>query len=683
MLVPYSWLKEYIEPGLSPANLAAKITMGGVEVESVSGDGDDAVLHLAPTPNRGDMLALIGVAKEVAALLGAKVKLPSFKPPKGSGAMSDFVEVIVRDIKASPRYTSRVIGGVKIGPSPAWLRRRVESAGIRSINNVVDATNFVMMETGQPVHAFDLRFLKGGKLIIDKPKSPCRLKTLDGNEYEFTPSDILNMDAERAIGAAGIMGGENSGVADDTKTLVLESAYFNPTMVRRASKRTGLASESSKRFEKGVDPEGVINALHRLTSIIVEVAGGMPSADWVDLYPKKIVSPVIDLSVERVNWILGTDIKRQEVVKILKSLGCNIRDGGGKAIKVLPPSHRPDLTRPIDLIEEVARLYGYESIRSTLPQISMSSLSVPETAAPVGLVRDQFVANGFFEVVTYSFASQPELETFGGGRPAIKVKNPLTDEMGFMRTTLVPSLLNVIAYNLRRQTFDLKIFEVGRVYIGRGGDAHDEVLTLAGAMTGRRRPGAINAGKEMLDILDAKASVWSVFSRLGIPAADAVVRRERSFLHPGGSFDILLSGRDIGWCGRLHPSVQKRYDIPKDVYIFELDLGAVLGAYLSKKIVYKPISRFPGISRDVALLLDSGVTYEKLLHSFKKNVNKLVQSVELFDIYEGEELPSGKKSMAYRIYFASSERTLSDEEVDRAMSEIIEGVKKEIGAEVR
>jgi len=681
MQVSYNWLNEYVDVGISPKDLGEKITMGGVEVEEVKEFGKDSILNLAPTPNRGDCLSIVGVAREVSALLSKKAKLPEISPLKGKGKMSDWVKVIVKDENDTPRYTSRVIEGVKIGPSPEWLKTRVESVGIRSINNVVDATNFVLMELGQPVHAFDLRFLKGNSLIIDRPSKDCKLKALDEFEYTFTKEDILNLDAERPIGAAGIMGGENSGVADDTTTLVLESAYFDPRRVRRTSKRTGLASESSKRFEKGVDPEGVIDGLHRLTQIIARVAGGTPSSDWVDLYPKPFKKTEIELETEEVNWLLGTELDSKTIEKVLLSIGCTVK--GSKKMKVQVPLYRPDLTRPVDLIEEVARLYGYSKIGDSMPVSRVYSLIKPTGLEASLCARESLRGLGFYEVRTYSFTSEEKETQFGNLSNAVEISNPLTLDMSFMRTTLLPSILDVLQTNLNRQNADLKIFELNKVFFASGKDLPNEELRLTGAITGARIPGNWDTGKDIVDIYDAKGAIWSIFSRMALLKPEVGPITNINYLHPVDSFGIAVNGKNIGFCGRLHPSIEKKYDFSSKVYVFELDFGPIRDEFMAKEVQYKPISKYPAVLRDVALLVNSQVTHKELLQSFKKYVNNLVQRIDLFDIYKGKGIPEGKKSMAYRISFGSNDKTLSDEEVDQVFDALIDSVKKDIGAEIR
>lgn len=689
MLVSIDWLKEYVDAGLKPEDLADKITMGGVEVEEVVERGGDVMLNLAPTPNRGDCLSIIGVAKDVAALTGKKIKLPKFAPPKGSGKMSKWCEIIVKDKKGAPRYTARVVEGVKVGPSPDWLRRRVESTGTRSINNVVDATNYVLMELGQPVHAFDLRFLKGARLIIDRPKKDLKLKTLDEQEYTFTKDDILNLDAERAIGAAGIMGGKNSGVLDDTTTLVLESAYFDPTTVRRTSKRTGLASESSRRFEKGVDPEGVINGLHRLTELIVKVAGGVPSADWVDIYPKPFSKAKISLTLERVNRILGTDINSKTIVKILESIGCDLRKNANGRFAVTAPLNRPDLTRPIDLIEEVARFYGYEKIKETMPVVRTSSLVRPAAMGAEKAAKEVLANHGFYEAVTYGFSSEEQEGKFGAGA-AVRLANPLIADMIYMRTSIVPGLLKALQNNLNRQIEDVRLFEINKIFLDKGKGLPEEKLALAGVMTGVAVPGQWEGKARGVDLFDAKAALSSVFDRLGIGRPEIRPIEGKPFLHPTNSFTLSASGGsylkskgESGFCGRLHPTLEREYEFAGPVYIFEIDFGAICRAYIMKEIAYKPISKYPVVVRDVAMLVDSGITHKEMIQSFNKYLNKLVQSVELFDIYSGKGIPEGKKSMAYRLTFGSDERTLEDGEVDQVFAGVVEGVKKEQRAEIR
>lgn len=683
MYVSFNWLKKYVDIDVAPEKLAHIITMGGVEVEGVEKKGSDFILDITPTPNRGDCLSVIGVAKEVAALLNKRVRLPKFDPPRGKKKVKEFVDVIVKDKSDCPRYTARFIEGVKVKPSPAWLKEAVESAGLRSINNVVDATNYVLMELGQPVHAFDLRYLKGSKLIIDRPPNKLKLLTLDEIEREYTSEDILNMDGERAIGVAGIMGAENSGVTPDTTMLVLESAYFNPLRIRRTSKRTGLSSDSSRRFEKGVDPFGVINGLHRLTEIILDVAGGTPSSDWVDFYPEEIKPALIELDASRVNWLLGTEIETKTISSILKRIGCKVKDGGKGDLRVVPPTHRPDLERPVDLVEEVARIYGYKNIGPTMPFVRASSIVRPDHFNVTKIVRELMVDMGFYESVTYSFTSKEDEETFGDLDSAVRLSNPLTSDMEYMRTTLVPGLLSSLVHNLNRQIDDVKLFEMSRTFRANGGGLPDEMLMLSGVMTGRRAGKQWGLEKTAVDLYDAKAAIWSIFERLGLERPEVGKGGAFGHLHPQDSFVLQSSGNFLGYCGRLNPRVAKKVDLSAPVYLFELNFDEIAPLFLRKGVKYKPISRYPSIYRDVALLVKSDITHKELLQSFKKYVNNTVQRIELFDIYSGKGIPDGCKSMAYTLCFASDERTLSDEEVEKSFNEIIEGVKRDTNAGIR
>lgn len=682
MLVPISWLKEFVDINATPQELAEKITMGGVEVEEIVRFKNDSVLNLAPTPNRGDCLSIMGVGREVAALYRKQFKEISYRPIKGKGKMKDWVKIVVNDKESCPRYTSRIVEGVKVGKSPGWLKDRVESVGFRSINNVVDVTNLVLMELGQPVHAFDLLNLRGSTLIIDRPKETLKLVALDEQEYIFTSNDILNLDAERAIGAAGIMGAENSGVQNDTTTLVLESAYFDPTTVRRTSGRTGLVSESSKRFEKGVDPNFVIEGLHRMTELIVDVAGGIPSDDWIDIYPKKILPAVIDLTLLEVNRLLGTELSEKTVIDILESVGCAVRtekDG----FEITVPSYRPDLTRSVDLIEEVARLYGYGNIKDSMPLTRVSSLVKPKAKEADNQIRETLTSLGFYEAITYSFTSKEQLDNFGGLKGAVKLANPLTTEMEYMRTTIVPALLTSLQHNINRQISDVKLFELNKVFLPCGKYLPEERLYLAGAMTGNLTSSQWSVKDRQIDFFDVKAALWSIFERLGVGLPDVKRSDKLIFLHPAESVEINFKNEIIGYCGRLHPKLEREYDFTASTYIFEIDFDIVKKSYLERNISYRPISRYPLVIRDVALLVNSSVTHKELLQSFNKYVSKIVKSVDLFDIYSGKGIPEGKKSMAYRISFGSDDHTLEDDEVDEAFKEIIEKVKNKIKAEIR
>lgn len=683
MRVLLSWLKEYVDYEISPEELAKAITMGGVEVEEIISYDGDSILELAPTPNRGDCLSMIGVAKEVAALINKKVKLPKVNELKGKKKLADFVNIKVNDKKGCKRYTSRIVNNVKIGPSPEWLVKRLDAAGIRSINNIVDATNYILLEYGQPVHAFDLELLEGNALIIDRPNKKCKLPLLDDVEYEFTPHDILNFDAKKPIGAAGIMGGGNSGVNKNTKTLVLESAYFDPITVRKTSKRIGLASESSKRFEKGVDPDAVIVALHRLTELIVELAEGEPSIDWIDIYPNKIERKNIDLNLKDIERLLGIKLALKKITKILKSIGCNVNEETSHSLKVLAPSGRPDLLRSIDLVEEVARLYGYANIPDSMPVIKASSLVKPTSFDSVRLLTNLMASIGFNEVKTYSFVSKESLAVFDLNTSVVELANPLTHEMGCMRPSLLPSLLDVLENNLRRQNENIKIFEINSTFFSQKNNLPKQIRKMAGAMIGTVNVGRWDQPSVDFDLFDAKAVVWAIFDRIGLKAPSIRKVQNLKFMHPGESFEIFIGKKNLGYCGRLHPNLEKQRNFPKNVYFFELDLQSILEILDKRDVKYSPVSRFPFMERDIALLVDSLVTHEEIMQTFNKKVNNLVQSIELFDIYVGRGIPEGKKSLAYRLKFGSFKRTLKDDEVDKEFHQIVEFVKKEVNATIR
>ena len=685
MLAPLNWLKDYIDlSGFTANELAERLSMGGIEVDEVS-EKNGGVLDISPTPNRGDCLSLVGVARELAALTGRKVKLPKAPAPRGAGNMGKRIQVHVEDTRLIPRYTARLIEGVKVLPSPAWLRDKIESVGLRSINNIVDATNFVLMELGQPVHAFDIRFLRGGKLIIDRPDSAEKIIALDGNEYTVGTEDILNLDAEGPVGIAGIMGGMNSGVRDDTDTIVLESAYFDPISIRRTSKRLGLVTESSKRFEKGVDPEGVILALHRLTQIILKVAGGRPSADWVDIYPQNILPEDIQLSLDYVNRLLGTSITKRDAVRLLKLIGCKTKNARGKRISVSSPPWRPDLTRPVDLVEEIARLYGYKNIPEHMPYVLCHSVQVPPRLKLEEKIRTVLSTLGFYEAVSWSFLSDSDAQIFSEGEGHVELLNPLNAESRLMRRWIVPGLLKAVSYNINRGVKDISLFEMGKVFVPResgvAGEA-DEHYHLAGAMSGLASPKNWEQGKRPIDIIDVKEAVFSIFGGLRIQPP-LVSPSRHQFLDKDDSFLIVYDGNEIGWCGRLDNEVLKRLDIPSPVYVFEIRLDELFSMYINRKVVFKPFSRFPFVVRDVAMVVDSSVLHGTIMQSFNRHINKLVQCVELFDIYSGEGIPKGKKSMAYRLVFGSSEGTLTDKEVDEAFWGIVSKVLADVGGVLR
>lgn len=641
---------------------------------------DEVTIEVGITPNRPDCLSVIGVAREVAAILGTEVKYPDYGVMEEGEHIEELAAVEVHDADGCPRYSCRVIKDVRITTSPDWLRKRVEASGIRSINNVVDVTNLILLELGQPLHAFDYDLIQGGKIVVRPAKERETIRTLDGVERPLTKQDLLICDAESPIAIAGVMGGAGTEVSEKTGNILLESAYFDPVRVRRTSKRTNLRSESSYRFERGVDPNGVAKALDRASDLIRELAGGKVAEGKIDVYPSPIQPKEVSLSIKRVNSILGTAIEPQKVKQIIEALGIetlNITDG---EMTFRIPTYRVDLTRDVDLIEELARHYGYGNISTTLPIIPMK---------PDGLKREKIVENrakeiltsfGFLEVINYSFEDPEFLSLFNGTAP-LRIVNPLTTEGSAMKTNLISGIIRNVVLNLNRQAQDIRVFEIGKVYIPRENGLPEEIRKIAGAATGGRQPELWD--KEEFDFFDLKGVLERLFEaflvshKVGFEEAPQV-----RFLHPGKSARIMIGSEEAGYLGELHPDFRDKLEISKRIYLFEFDLEKLSASnHAKKKFAFLP--KFPAVRRDIALVVDEDLPVGNILKEIRKIESDLIEDVSVFDVFRGGSVEKGKKSVAVSMILRAADRTLTDLEVDEVQKNGLNRLQLAIGAELR
>lgn len=684
MLVTYGWLKEFVGVRLSPKELASVLTMGGLEVESYAPLGDDTVFELGVTPNRSDCLSVIGVARELAAQTNKKLQVKRVPPLKGKGKVSDFLKVSVKSAARCPRYSARVISGLKIGPSPSWIVQRLAACGVRPVNNVVDATNYVMLEMGQPLHAFDYRFIRGKKIVVSTAGKSFEFTTLDEEKHKIEPADLLICDGEGAIALAGIMGGKNSEVLDTTTTVVLESAYFEPTGIRRTSRRLGLASESSRRFERGIDPNGTVDALNRLTQIICETAGGTPTADWVDIRRHNARPCKVKLESGEIKRVLGIDLNLKETAALLKRLGIKAGAASKNALNLTVPTYRPDITRPIDVIEEIARLYGYHRIRSAMPKIQVSPLVKPRSASKERIIRDALIGCGLSEAVITSFSAQEELKPFENlTLPPVSIENPIAQDQSVMKTMLLPGLLGAARLNMNRQCKDVRLFALQRVFQKVGG-AVEEKLHLAGFLSGRRPYCSWDQTIGLTDFYDTKGVVEAVLEEMKLSEQSVWQRGETyDFLCPGRAADLLVSNKRIGFVGQLHPDTGERWELAGDCFVFELDFEAMVNVSMAQRIKFTELSKFPFVERDIAILVDEKIPSVEILKIIQNSGVTILDDVRIFDVYKGKGIEKGKKSMAYSIRYASAERTLTDEEVTGAHARIIKMLEQKAGAVLR
>lgn len=648
----------------------------------------DTVLEVGVTPNRPDCLSIIGIAREVAVITGKKLRYPEIKFSETDEDIKDITSVTILDPDLCPRYTARMIKNVKIGPSPLWMRQRLEALGLRAISNVVDVTNFVMMEFGQPLHAFDFRYLEEGRIVVRKSAEGEEFVSLDGKTRILSANNLMICDGRKPVAVAGIMGGLNSEVQEDTETVLLESAYFDPASIRRSSKQLGMSTDAAFRFERGIDPEGVLRALDRAAQLLAETAQGQICKNYIDAYPRVIISPTnIPLRESRVEEILGIEISLYEIKTILQKLEMEVRDGEKGTLYVTPPTFRTDIFREIDLIEEVARIHGYGKIAETQPYISEKPETRDTAMAFEEKLRVLLLGSGYTETINYSFVSPDSADILNlpsddDGRRFVKIINPLTEDQSVMRTNLVYGLLNAMRRNVFSGSEDLKFFEQGKIFIAREPDELPlEKKRLAAVICGSRYSDFHRAA-EQSDFYDLKGLVEGIFEILKITDATFRAVSNIPYLHPGRAAEIIIKGHPAGYIGEVHPDVIEKMDLKRKASIFELDLG-ILAQSFSEDLKFAGIPRYPAVTRDVALILKNDVEAAAAIEAADVQHQDLLDKIEVFDIYTGKNIPEGFKSIALRFTYRSSERTLTDDEVNIVHGEIVKAVVETTSAKVR
>jgi len=650
----------------------------------------DVRFELGLTPNRPDCLSVAGVAREVSAMAGNPLRLPAVKVVENGPAISGQTSIAVNEPGLCPRYAARLIRGVTIGPSPDWLVSRLEAVGMRSINNVVDVTNYVLMELGHPLHAFDFSLLRGGCIVVKRAGKGEMFTTLDGQSRLLDDRDLVICDGEGPVALAGIMGGENSEIRPETVDILLESAYFNPSTIRRTGKRLGLHTESSHRFERGADVAMVPVALDRAASLILEVAGGTAAAGCIDVYPQALAERRLSISARKTADILGLELDILEISRLLQSIGlkAELADNRDGALYVSIPAFRPDLEREIDLIEEVARLNGYDKIPVTMPAGRIVCHRQADRQRQVRQLRDAMVASGFSEVINYSFTSPTAwdkalLPAEDVRRETVRILNPLTEEQSVMRTTLVPSLLETVSRNLAYRSRDLRLFELRPVFLPQSGEElPQERLRLTAAICGRRVPEGWAQTGEAVDFFDLKGVLEGLLDRFRIERTVWDSEGSEPFLHPGKSCTLTSGKSVLGSIGEVHPKVLENFDVESPVFLFDLDLQAFFDE-IGRRRGFRSPSRFPDVYRDTALLLDDGVPARQVIDLVGRTKVKELEDIVLFDLYRGKGIPEGKKSLGIRIRYRSAEKTLTDEEISAIHGRIIDTLCKTLGAEIR
>lgn len=647
---------------------------------------DDAILDVNVTPNRPDCLSHRGIAREVAALTGVPLEAPRSRLREDRAPVAKAARVRIEDPIRCPRYAARVVEGVRVGASPRWVRRRLEACGFRPINNAVDATNYVLLELGHPLHAFDLDRVAGAQIVVRTARAGERLSTLDGVDRALDREDLVIADRDRPSAFAGIMGGASSEIAGGTARILIESAVFAPLAVRRTATRHGMRTEASQRFERGADIGMVTVALDRCAGLVAKLCGGRVLKGRIDVHPGRRTPKSVSLRVARVGALLGAEVPAAECLRIYRSLGLSIgREKAGR-VEVRIPSHRVDLTREEDLVEEVARIRGYDRVPSS-PLPGVPELEPESSAREVERrLRAALAASGFDEAVNYAFLAEADLLAMNpdGGAPApIRLKNPISADLAVMRTCLLPGLLANLRHSRRRQVEDLRFYEIGSVFSG-GARAEDtgpavERRGVAGVVIGRRQPRGWAHDGSAADFYDAKGALETALESLGVGGA-AFAPADAPHLHPRSACAVMAGDRRLGTIGEVHPATARHFELPGGVFGFELSLDRILAACRLTP-TYRGTPRFPAVLRDVAVVVADEVPAERVRRAIASV--ELVDDVVLFDVYRGSPIPVGKKNLAYAIRYRRPDRTLTDDEANAAHAAIVERLAREFGAQLR
>lgn len=670
----------FILPSDTPVGIPAKDVLGL----------NDVVLEFELTANRADCFSVFGLVREIAAITGNKPHFPEIKVNEDDNTkLNDIFSVEIADPDLCSRFSTRMLKNVKIGPSPEWMQQRLEGAGIRSINNVVDVTNFVMIELGHPMHAYDYDKITGKKLIARRAIKSEELHTLDDTSRKAKGEMLVIADSEKAAGLAGIMGGFETEITDTTTTVVLESADFYGPCIRRTARACGLSSEASGRFERGVDSETTIKALDRAAQLLQEMGACTVCEGIVDVYPNPKQANYVTFTPEQINNHLGTNIAKDVMLNIITSVGFDVTKDENDEITVKVPSWRNDVTCMADISEEIARLHGFDKIKSTLPNgVSMQGTQSAKQTF-IDKVKASLSNQGLYETISFALTNE---ETFNKLnipqdsplRKAVPIMNPLSDEYPLVRTTLLSSIFDNLARNLARKNDDVALFEVGSVFFPKAlpvTELPDEVVKIAGAITGRRNAQGWNQANDMVDFYDAKGIIEELFANLRVTRY-TVEAGTHYAMHPGKTA-LFKKGRDvIATVGEVHPAVLSAYGITKPVYIFELDATTVM-KYMAKDLKYKALPKYPATSRDLAMLVDVDVNAADIEKAMTKAAGQNLTQITLFDVYTGKQVEEGKKSLAFSLTFQSNDKTLTDAEIDPAIEKIVAKLQKDFNANLR
>ena len=632
----------------------------------------DTVFEIGLTPNRPDCLSFIGVAREIAPMVGRPVTLPEIALTETADRIEENTSVTIAAPDLCPRYAARLVTDITVGPSPFWLQDRLLSIGLKPINNIVDITNFVMMETGQPLHAFDFDVLAENRIVVRAAGDGERFTTLDDKDRILTDDTLMICDGEKPVAVAGVMGGLNSEIEETTTRVLIESAYFDPISIRKTAKRLTLNTDASHRFERGVDPEGTLVALNRAAQLMADIGGGNLARGIIDEHPKPSSVSPISLSIARTNTYLGTALAQNEIIDYLTSVDFKVETVDTDTLSVLPPTFRVDVTRPEDLMEEVARLWGYNNINTTFPKISGVTTLPSQSVKTKEKIKDVMAGYGFSESISYSFMAKDagdrlKLAENDDGRKTLDIINPISEELAVMRTTLIPGLLDATGKNLSHQVKNLKLFELGKIFISNGQDTQPtEKEMLAGLWTGVRRDMTWHDKPEPCDFYDLKGVLEDFFDYFDLArvAFSKLDPARCTYTRAGHTAQILHNGTPLGIIGEAAPDVLDNFNIKQPAFLFEINVNQFI-SLLPETKTFVPVPRFPFADRDMTLIVDNTVQAGDILETVKLFKEPLVEDIRILDVYSGDPIPAGKKSVSLRVVYRSFTETLSDRQVNQ------------------
>lgn len=645
----------------------------------------DVTFDLSITPNRADCFGMIQIARELAMMHEEELKVPKVRNDQDQADIKDWIKVSIEDENLSNRYLARVLREVKIGPSPLWMQGLLRASGIRPINNVVDVTNYVMLETSQPLHAFDYDKISGKEISVRAARAGEEVVTLDGKARTLVEKDIVITDADKPVAVAGVMGAENSQVDEKTKTILFESAHFDYAHVRNTSRRLGLRSEASGRFERGLSPEGSLYAINRALDLLEEMGAGRAVAGALDVYPKKQKRYSIKVDTDRVNRTLGTDLSKATILTYFKRLGFSLEEGEDGSVEVLVPPYRMDISRHVDLIEEVARIYGYDNIPVTLPVSATNTLREKADISLSRRVKTILAGLGLSEIITYAFIDPKDIDRLGldpEKTDRLKLLNPLSVDQSEMRTSLIPGMLKTAHNNMRKNQKELRLFEVGKVFLPKGKKEQPlEVRKLSCLVSGPEER-AWHGKVPALDFFYAKGITDAFLSALMVDDVVYEPYADHPSFHPGRTARLLRKGQPIGILGEIHPRVEDSYQLSQRVYVLEMDLEALVDAQVSLAS-FQDLAKYPSTLRDIAFSVPEAVTHADIMAVINKASNDKVVDYRLFDLYQGQQIEEGRKSLAYSLTYQDKERTLKDKEVQSLHQAIRQSLEEDLGAKLR